>query len=161
MRRNIVLLLWRLHNLFSAGIIFENELLAIFVAARFDHLESILADTRAQQRITDNSFQELQQRFGKIVFSGDAAIEDKDVETVVDILRAREIRARPRDLHEVDFIVSIISASSLQTAQQVARKRLAVIYTATTRSWREAQQLQRRDIEEQLGLPPQPLMVLQ
>ena len=78
---------------------------------------------------------------GKIV-SGDAAIEDKDMETVVDILRTHETTARPRDLHEVDLIVSILSASSLQTAQQVARKRLAVIYTATTMSWREAQQLQ-------------------
>ena len=125
------------------------------LAARFDQLEELVKSVQVQQRISEASFEELQARFGRV--RGTPEIKPvkthASVDRIAEFLRSRDARTKARDLHEVEALAEIIEATTAEQVYEIAAHRLSVIYTATTRGWREAQSFAQKDLKEQLGLP--------
>ena len=125
------------------------------LATRFDRLEDLVQGVRQQQRVSEASFESLQARFERVVEPTDTKPlkTPPSVERIIEYLRSREAHTKPRDLHEVEALSDIIEARTAERVYEIAAARLSVIYTATTRGWREAQAFARKDLEDQLGLP--------
>jgi hypothetical protein len=65
-----------------------------------------------------------------------------------------EGKIKPRDVHEIRTLKAIAKEKTTEGVQQVVNERLAELYVASARSWAEAKNYQRRDLDELLGLPP-------
>ena len=72
---------------------------------------------------------------------------------IIEFLRSRDAHTKPRDLHEVEALAEILEARTEEQVFEIAANRLSIIYTATTRGWKEAQSFARKELEEQIGLP--------
>ena len=109
----------------------------------------------SQQRITDASFGELQERFQRITDIPPAdqksVKSDLSIDQLLEFLRSLEAKTKARDLHEIDALAEILTARSAEQVHHIVTKRLTIIYAATTRGWRDAQAFARK--EDQLGLP--------
>ena len=127
-------------------------------ASRFDRLENLIHDTRAQQQVSAESFEEFQQRFAKATrLKEDSASEHTDQESnwleLINNLKARETRIKSRDLHEVELLEGVLAAKLLSEAQALALRCIAILYTAKNRSWKKA--LGRKDLEERIRFSTQ------
>ena len=151
--------MFRLDNIFKSCMADTAEALRPLMEAlaiRFDQLEELVKNVQVQQRISEASFEELQARFGRATHRNPeikAAKTPASTDRIIEFLRSRDARTKPRDLHEVEALAEIIEARTAEQVYEVAVNRLSIIYTATTRGWREAQTFARKDLEEQLGLP--------
>ena len=125
------------------------------LANRFDRLEELVQSVRQQQRVSEASFDSLEARFERVIEPAEEKVTKPPptFDRIIECLRSREARTKPRDLYEVEALADILQARTAEQVFDIVTARLTVIYTATTRGWREAQAFARKDIEEQLGLP--------
>jgi hypothetical protein len=81
-------------------------------------------------------------------------VQTQLVDALEDLTEQRKLPVR--DLHETKVLLQILQEPDVDKVRSIATERLRTLYIANTRSWSQATAYARRELDENLGLPPVP-----